>query len=95
MSMLLKKIESLEKTSKDLVEKWDLLMAENDQLKSQNDRLRHELSDMKDKLELEKGKTGELEKDAVPRVDYSKELTEFRKEVERNLALLRKYRNGI
>ena len=93
--MLLKKVESLQTKTSELLKRWDELRAENDRLHIENDRLTTRLGDFEKKLEIINGKKKELEVESATNGEFTEELRQCREEVERNLELLRKYRNGI
>lgn len=93
--MLLKKVESLEVKTSELQRRWADLRAENDRLQIENGRLTERLVDLEKKLEIINGKKKVLEVDDATNEEFRQELRSCREEVERNLELLRKYRNGI
>ena len=94
MSSLLDKIESLQEKVRQISLKWEDMKAENDRLKDENLRLHAKMSSQNIKSERN-GKEEELEKLAAVEERHRSEMASLKKELEKNLELLRKYRNGI
>lgn len=94
MSSLLDKIESLQEKVRQISLKWEDMKAENDRLKDENLRLQEMMSSQNIKSESN-GKEEELENLAAVEERHRSEMASLKKELEMNLELLRKYRNGI
>ncbi|MDX1683832.1 MAG: hypothetical protein R3275_01285 [Saprospiraceae bacterium] len=95
MTLLLKKIESLDSKVKALARKWNDIREENARLLQEKDRLKTENDGLRKQLEEVTGKRAEGNKVEALSPEVKQAINECMDDLEEGLKLLRQYKNGI